>query len=322
MIDQNLKDGGDFRQLMLADWVMTTPDLHQFYGDAWAPEITQAPTPNSNPAEAEKEPKNENEPEERDEAEETDASSESTETAAPTPDAEQEPTATPPAAPPMPTPASFVRSVRDKEVHAGILSHPLIMSHLAYFRTSSPIHRGVFLTRYTLGRVLRPPNEAFTPINPELHPNLTTRQRVELQTGEVSCQVCHRKINSLGFALEAFDAVGRFRKEEKQQTVNTLGSYQARRGETVTFDGARELAEYLANSPDAHEAFVESAFEHFVKQPINAYQEHGSEKLTEFFQANDFSIEKLVIEIALVASELEANSNDESESVRKEAGSN
>lgn len=322
MIDQNLKDGGDFRQLMLADWVMTTPDLHQFYGDAWAPEITQAPTPNSNPAEAEKEPKNENEPEERDEAEETDASSESTETAELPPDAEQEPTATPPAAPPMPTPASFVRSVRDKEVHAGILSHPLIMSHLAYFRTSSPIHRGVFLTRYTLGRVLRPPNEAFTPINPELHPNLTTRQRVELQTGEVSCQVCHRKINSLGFALEAFDAVGRFRKEEKQQTVNTLGSYQARRGETVTFDGARELAEYLANSPDAHEAFVESAFEHFVKQPINAYREHGSEKLTEFFQANDFSIEKLVIEIALVASELEANSNDESNSEGKEAGSN
>ena len=327
MIDQNLKDGGNFRQLLLADWVMTTKDLHEFYGDAWAPEIIPAASKSHEPTGEEQASDDSDTTEEVETptpaqpataqdvnaSESVNSDSEPTTESAKTEESnagsEPEQIKKIVTNPPLPAPASFVRSVQDREVHAGIISHPLILSHLAYFRTSSPIHRGVFLTRYTLGRVLRPPNEAFTPINPDLHPNLTTRQRVELQTGEVNCQVCHRKINSLGFALEAFDAVGRFRKEEKQQSIDTSGSYQSRLGETVSFNGARQLAEFLANCPDTHESFVESAFEHFVKQPINAYGANRVQELTEFFRMNDFSIEKLIIEIALVASELEIDAD-------------
>ena len=172
------------------------------------------------------------------------------------------------------------RSVNDADVHVGALTHPLLLSHLSYHRTSSPIHRGVFLTRYTLGRVLRPPNAAFTPLNPDLHPNLTTRQRVELQTGEVNCQVCHQKINSLGFALESFDATGRFRETERDQPIDAGGGYVTRAGEQIEFRGARELGDFLASSEDCHRAFVESAFEHFVKQPIAAFGSDVADRLT------------------------------------------
>ena len=67
------------------------------------------------------------------------------------------------------------------------------MSNLAYHNTSSPIHRGVFLIRHAFGRTLRPPDAAFTPINPDLHPDLTTRQRVELQTAETQLPSLSRK---------------------------------------------------------------------------------------------------------------------------------
>src|SRR5690606_13490819 len=63
------------------------------------------------------------------------------------------------------------RSVSDAEHRFGVLSHPYMMSELAYHDNSSPIHRGVFLTRHLLGRVLRPPNEAFTPLAPDLVPD-------------------------------------------------------------------------------------------------------------------------------------------------------
>lgn len=203
------------------------------------------------------------------------------------------------------------RSVNDADIHVGALTHPLLMSVLAHHKATSPIHRGVFLNRNILGRVLRPPNAAFAPLNPDLHPGLTTRERVELQTGEVSCQVCHEKINSLGFALEGFDAAGRFRATEKEKPINALGSYVTRQGRTVEFNGARELGDFLADSVDCHRSFVEAAFEHFVKQPIAAFGPDTLNQLTESFQESGFNIRELIVSIAVIAAEREQAASPE-----------
>ncbi len=196
---------------------------------------------------------------------------------------------------------SFRRTVADPESRMGLLTHPLVMSHLAYHDTSSPIHRGVFLIRHSLGRTLRPPNQAFSPIDADLHPDLTTRQRVELQTNEVNCQVCHQKINPLGFALENFDAVGRFRTEEHGKIVDPGGHYTTAAGQQVTFQGPRDLANFLAASEDSQRAFVESAFEFFVKQPVAAFGVDTIDQLTNDFRASGFHIQKLLVAIAVTA---------------------
>ncbi|MGB7347111.1 MAG: DUF1588 domain-containing protein [Pirellulaceae bacterium] len=191
------------------------------------------------------------------------------------------------------------RSVAAPETRIGVLSHPLLMADLSYHQASSPIHRGVFLYRKVLGRTLRPPNAAFSPLNPELHPKLTTRQRVALQTDEVSCQVCHAKINTLGFALENFDPVGRFRNTDNESPVDAKGSYIDREGKKVEFDGPRQLANYLVSSSDSHRAFVESCFEHFAKQPAAAYGSETLDQLTKEFQDSGFKIRDLIISIAI-----------------------
>ena len=200
------------------------------------------------------------------------------------------------------TESELVASIHDPNIHGGVLTHPLIMSHLAYHRNTSPIHRGVFLTRRTLGRVLRPPETSFTPLSPDLHPELTTRERVQLQTGEVNCQRCHQQINSIGFAYEQFDATGRFRTTDRNKPIDTTGGYTERSGNRISFSGARELADYLAQSDDCHHAFVESAFEHFVKQPIVAYGPETANQLTTAFRDNHFNIRELLVNIALTAS--------------------
>lgn len=193
------------------------------------------------------------------------------------------------------------KSVAAPNQRTGLIAHPYLMSGLAYPDSTSPIHRGVFVIRYLLGRTLRPPNEAFTPLSPDLHPDLTTRERIALQTSPESCQVCHKKINGLGFTLENFDTVGRYRVKEKGREINVKGGYTARSGKYVKIEGSRGLSEYLATSDDAHRAFVDRAFEHFVKQPAAAYGTDTLEKLTKSFQANQFNIQKLLIEIAVVA---------------------
>jgi mono/diheme cytochrome c family protein len=189
--------------------------------------------------------------------------------------------------------------VTDHQV--GLLSHPYLMTRLAYPDSTSPIHRGVFLIRYMLGRTLRPPKESFTPLSPDLHPDLTTRERVSLQTSPQSCQVCHTKINGLGFALENFDAVGRFRKQEGERPIDPAGQYTTRDGTPVTFQGPSELAQFLANSNDAHRAFVNRAFQHFVKQPVAAYGPAKLNELTDYFRSNEFHIRRLLVEIAVTA---------------------
>jgi hypothetical protein len=197
--------------------------------------------------------------------------------------------------------AELVKTISAPKVRMGVLTHPYLMSGLAYPDSTSPIHRGVFLIRFTLGRTLKPPQDAFTPLSPDLHPSLTTRQRVALQTSPEGCQVCHARINGLGFTLENFDAVGRFRELERDKPIDATGFYTARDGKRHTFRGARELAEFLAASEDTHTAFVNRAFQHLVKQPAAAYGVERLEELTATFRASDFHVRKLLVEIAVLS---------------------
>ena len=183
----------------------------------------------------------------------------------------------------------------------GVLSHPYMMSGLAYRDSTSPIHRGVFLLRYVLGRTLRPPNEAFTPLSPDLHPEMTTRERVTLQTSPANCQVCHQKINGLGFALENFDAVGRYRTEENGRVIDAEGRYNTRADDDLQFVGPAQLASMLAESEDVQRAFVNRAFQHFVKQPPAAYGADTEDRLLKSFIKSEYDIRKLLVEIAVTA---------------------
>jgi hypothetical protein len=178
-----------------------------------------------------------------------------------------------------------------------VLTHPYLLATFAHASTSSPIHRGVFISRNLLGRALKPPPEAMTPLSPELHPDLTTRERVALQTQSESCMVCHATINPLGFTLENFDAVGRYRAEEKGKPIDASGAYQARSGEMEKFNGIHELAQFLADSDETHTAFVEQLFHYLVKQPVLAYGPDRLAKLDESFKANQFNMKKLAAEI-------------------------
>lgn len=272
--DTALNSDSDFRKLFASDWSYSNARLARFYGDNWKPAAKPDTEKTANTKTTGTEDAKANDKKK--------------------------------------TQAGLdyigllpVDSLQKTEPNAGsqrgLLNHPFLMSGLAYTDSTSPIHRGVFLIRFMLGRTLRPPNAAFSPLSPDLHPNLTTRERVELQTSPDSCQVCHIKINGLGFALENFDPVGRFRKKDGSTNVNSLGYYTERSGQKVTFKGPSDLANYLATSDDAHKAFVNRAFQHFVKQPIAAFGPEKLDQLTQKFRAANYNIQQLIVEIAVIA---------------------
>ena len=196
----------------------------------------------------------------------------------------------------------FSKAKLDEGRRAGVLTHPYVLARFAHPEDTSPILRGVFLVRRVLGQALKPPPEAVPPLAARLHPELTTRERVTLQTKPASCMTCHHLINPLGFTLERFDAVGRYRDNEDDKAIDDVGVYQAREGVAVTLAGARALAEYLASSEEVHNAFVQQLFHYLVQQSIQAYGPEMQQKLLLGFVKENYNIRKLVIEIAVALS--------------------
>ncbi|MEO2048605.1 MAG: DUF1592 domain-containing protein [Pirellulales bacterium] len=198
----------------------------------------------------------------------------------------------------LPIDASFQRIPDPAGQRVGLLSHPYLLARYAYANTSSPIHRGVLIARSLLGRRLMPPPMAVEPLPPELHTGLSTRQRVALQTKPPACQTCHMLINPLGFTLENFDAVGRFRDNEEGRPVDTAGSYVTTDGEKFQFWSVAELATFLAGSEDAHLAFVEGLFQFMINQPVAAFGDDTLRVLQQSFADNGYDIQALLAEIA------------------------
>jgi hypothetical protein len=191
----------------------------------------------------------------------------------------------------------FVKVAVDSKERSGVITHPYLLSTFSYFKSSSPIHRGVFLTRNIVGRTLRPPPAAIQFKDGNFDPGLTMRQKVTELTSPAACMGCHSIINPLGFTLENFDGVGRLRGIDNESKVDTTSDFLTSDGETIRLTGARDVAEYAAGSVEAPQAFVRQLFQQLVKQPVNAYGADTLEELRESFVAADFNVRKLVVEI-------------------------
>jgi hypothetical protein len=184
---------------------------------------------------------------------------------------------------------------------SGIVTHPYLLAMFAYFNSSSPVHRGVFVTRRLLGRSLKPPPQAIEFKDGGFDDSMTTREKLALQTDPPACQACHATINPLGFSLENYDAVGLFRQTEREKPVNALSTYKTVKGEDVQLRGARGLAQFLADSGRAHGAFVDQIFHQAVKQPINAFGPTARQDLIEGFAESEYNIKQLLVEVMKTA---------------------
>ncbi len=190
----------------------------------------------------------------------------------------------------------------DPKRRAGILTHPYVLTAYAYPNNSSPIHRGVFLTRNLLGRTLKPPPKA-TPFRSEdLDPKLSIREMVAEITKHATCMGCHRTINPLGFSLENYDAIGRWRSTENNKPVNAKSEYENRDGRFVRLSGARSLAEFAVNDEGTQKAFIQKLFQYLTKQPVEAYGPKALSNLHDHFTKSDFNIKSLIIEIVCLGS--------------------
>ena len=132
-------------------------------------------------------------------------------------------------------------------------------------------------------------------------PTLTMREKVTEMTKAASCMTCHSMINPLGFSLEHFDAVGRYRFAEKDREIDARSRFQTHAGEELSIAGARDVARHAATSEVAQRGFIQHLFEHLIKQPVNAFGPQTMDRLHQAFVDQGYSIRELVVEIVTLA---------------------
>ncbi len=133
----------------------------------------------------------------------------------------------------------------------GILTLATTLAKQSGASRTSPILRGNWLSEVILGEKLpRPPKNV--PQLPETAPKgLTERQLIERHSSDAACAKCHARIDPLGFALENFDAIGRFReKDAAGLAIDSNTTLQ----DGTKLNGISGLQDYLLK--DRRDAFI------------------------------------------------------------------
>jgi hypothetical protein len=142
---------------------------------------------------------------------------------------------------------------------AGVLGHASLLATTAHSDQTSPIRRGLLIRRNLLCEDLPPP-PPFAGGVPDVDPDATTRERFAMHTDNEVCASCHRYIDGVGFGLEHFDPVGRWRTTENGHPIDATGDLtdveRLGSGTSAPYSTLPELAEVIANSRAASACFV------------------------------------------------------------------
>ncbi len=139
--------------------------------------------------------------------------------------------------------ARFRRVALDGTARGGLLGHASLLTVTSYPNRTSPVLRGKWLLENMLGTPPPPP----PPDVPALKDKgangerQSVRARLQEHRKNAVCATCHSQMDPLGFALEHFDAVGRFRAIDESRTpVDASASLPS--GDTFAgLDGLRTL---------------------------------------------------------------------------------
>lgn len=139
----------------------------------------------------------------------------------------------------------------------GILTLPVFLAAHANSASSSPVKRGTFVREGLLCQDLVPP--AGIDVNlPVSKPGQSVRERLATHASDPSCAGCHDMIDPPGFALENFDAIGKWRTEEETGApVDASGELIRAGSASGSFDGPDEMIAILAQSDLIAECFAE-----------------------------------------------------------------
>src|SRR6185369_12621898 len=116
---------------------------------------------------------------------------------------------------------------------------------------------------------------------------LSVRQRMEQHRANPACVSCHRVIDPIGFALENFDVVGRYRIKDNGVTVDSTGQLY----DGTAMEGAAGLRSALLKHQDAFlMTFAENLMTYALGRRIEAYDMPALRAIVRDAEKQDYRI--------------------------------
>jgi uncharacterized protein DUF1592/uncharacterized protein DUF1588/uncharacterized protein DUF1587/uncharacterized protein DUF1595/uncharacterized protein DUF1585 len=188
------------------------------------------------------------------------------------------------------------------EPRAGLLTQVGVMAALADNVQSSPVARGKFIFQGLLCQPIGSPpaNLPGAGVPPTPDPAKTTRERFDEHRKNPACAGCHQVMDPLGFGLESYDAIGRYRAKENGKAIDSTGDLTLD-GAHVSFDGAVELSKIVAESPLTRQCFASKWFTYSFGRPNGATDKQTVADLETAFAEPTSPIKQLFLAVTKTA---------------------
>jgi len=180
----------------------------------------------------------------------------------------------------------------------GVLGLAGVLTATSYPLRTSPGLRGKWVLDTLIGAPPPPPPPDVPKLPDDDAPaaGLTFRQQLEKHRANPACASCHARMDPLGFGLENFDAIGRWRTTDSTgKPVDAVGKLST--GETFT--GPRELKKVLLKRKDDFtRAMTEKMLAYALGRGLETYDQAVIKRITDAVMKDGYRSTTLVAEVA------------------------
>jgi hypothetical protein len=191
----------------------------------------------------------------------------------------------------LPPPASGFEqfTLAPESGRAGILGQAAVIAAHSMPDHSSPTRRGIFMLQAFFCQTPEaPPDGAATSFT--FDPTLTTRQNLELLRADPNCDACHAEFDPLGFALEHFDSIGRYRETENGFLIDASGTLK----DGTPFDDAADLGRALRENATVTECLLRNFYRNVNGRADDLYDQPQVDAMMASLSARDYVFRDLV----------------------------
>jgi hypothetical protein len=161
----------------------------------------------------------------------------------------------------------FRRVPVTNEARKGVLGHGSILALTSHAERTSPVLRGKWILENLLGSPPPPPPPDVPALADKTGQARTIRDRIEQHRKDPVCASCHKVMDPLGFALENFDAVGKWRARDEGAPIDASGQL----ADGTTVDGVVALRQAILRRP---ELFVSTMTEKLLTYALGRGIDH------------------------------------------------
>ena len=178
----------------------------------------------------------------------------------------------------------------------GLLRHGSILTVTSYSTRTSPVIRGHWVLENLLGVPPPPPPPNVSTFDQDvIDSSLSMRDRLEAHRANPACSGCHSLMDPLGFALENYDAVGRWRESEGTEPIDAAGNFPG----GSEFRGVAGLEQALLERPELFVGtFVEKLMTYALGRVVEHYDAPAVRKILREARPDGFRFSQLVLGIA------------------------